>query len=144
MITQQIKSLFESYLSAFSVYDLDAVIACYQLPCTLHTPDKVVLLNNIDECRQEFNNIFAQLKEAKTAKIIARKASYLSISNDLLLVCIDWDFIDEQEEVFADFCAFYHIRVLNNTEQPLAIVNVVSHELVNSLPLANEFTISGY
>lgn len=144
MITQQLKCLFERYISAFSAYELDAVIACYQLPCTLHTPDKVVLLNNIDECKQEFGDIFAQLKQAKTAKIIARKASYISISGDLLLVCVNWDFIDEQENVFADFCAYYHIRVLNNTEQPLAIVNVVSHELVNSIPLANEFTINGY
>jgi len=144
VITQQLKCLFERYISAFSAYELDAVIACYQLPCTLHTPDKVVLLNNIDECKQEFGDIFAQLKQAKTAKIIARKASYISISGDLLLVCVNWDFIDEQENVFADFCAYYHIRVLNNTEQPLAIVNVVSHELVNSIPLANEFTINGY
>ena len=102
MKTEQLERLFNNYLAAFSAYDLDAVIACYQLPCTLHTPDKVVLLNNIAECRQEFTEIFTQLKQAKTAEIIARKASYQSIAEDLLLVCVDWDFIDDKKEVIVN------------------------------------------
>jgi hypothetical protein len=141
--TQQIEILFDKYLTAFSVYDLDAVVACYHIPCTLHTPDKIVLVNSHDDCRQEFNDIFIQLKQANTAKIVARKASYMPINDDLLLACVDWDFIDDQEQVFADFCAYYHISALNSTEQGLAIVNVVSHERDNSLSLAHEFAISG-
>jgi hypothetical protein len=141
--TQQIETLFDHYLAAFSNYDLDAVVACYHLPCTLHTPDKIVLVNNIDDCRQEFNGIFTQLKQANTAKITAEKASYMAINDNLLLACVDWTFIDEQGQIFADFCAYYHISILNNTEQKLAIVNVVSHELTNSLSLANVFSISG-
>ena len=141
--TQQIKTLFDHYLAAFSAYDLDAVVACYHLPCTLHTPDKIVLVESIDDCRQELDDIFTQLKQANTAKIVAKKASYMSINNDLLLACIDWVFIDEQAQVFADFCAYYHLSTLNRPEQKLAIVNVVSHELVNSLPLAKLFSISG-
>ncbi|WP_114325397.1 hypothetical protein [Candidatus Colwellia aromaticivorans] len=143
MKTQQIENLFDHYLAAFSAYDLDAVVACYHIPCTLHTPDKIVLVNSIDDCRQEFNDIFTQLKQANTAKIVARSASYMSINDDLLLACVDWGFIDEQGQVFADFCAYYHISILNSTKQKLAIVNVVSHELVNSLSLANTFSISG-
>ena len=143
METQQIEALFDNYLAAFSAYDLDAVVACYHLPCTLHTPEKIVLVDSIDECRQEFNDIFTQLKQANTAKIIARKASYMMINDRLLLACVDWDFIDEQGEVFADFCAYYHISVVNSTTQKLAIVNVVSHELVNSKSLANTFLING-
>lgn len=143
MKTQQIEALFDNYLAAFSAYDLDAVVACYHIPCTLHTPDKIVLVNSIDDCRQELNDIFTQLKQANTAKIIAQKASYMSISDDLLLACVDWDFIDEQGQVFADFCAYYHISILNSTKHRLAIVNVVSHELANSLSLANVFSISG-
>jgi len=141
--TQQIETLFNQYLAAFSAYDLEAVVACYHLPCTLHTPDKIVLVNSIDDCRQEFNNIFTQLKQANTAKIMARQASYMSINDDLLLVCVDWTFIDDQGQVFADFCAYYHLSLLNSTKQRLAIVNVVSHELSNSQLLANVFTISG-
>lgn len=143
MKTQQIENLFNHYLAAFSAYDLDAVVACYHIPCTLHTPDKIVLVNSIDDCRQEFNDIFTQLKQANTTKIVARSASYMSISDDLLFACVDWDFIDEQGQVFADFCAYYHISILNSAKQELAIVNVVSHELVNSLSLAHTFSING-
>jgi len=141
--TQQIESLFDNYLAAFSTYDLDSVVACYNIPCTLHTPDKIVLVNSIDDCRQELNDIFTQLKQANTANIVARKASYMSINDELLLACVDWDFIDEQGQVFADFCAYYHISILNSSKQKLAIVNVVSHELSNSLSLTNAFSISG-
>mgnify|MGYP005985317867 CR=1 FL=1 len=143
MKTQQIENLFNHYLAAFSAYDLEGVVACYHIPCTLHTPDKIALVNSIEDCRQEFSDIFTQLKQANTAKIVARSASYMSINDDLLLACVDWDFIDDQGEVFADFCAYYHISALNSTEQELAIINVVSHELVNSLSLANTFSISG-
>ena len=143
MKTQQIESLFDKYLAAFRVYDLDAVVACYHIPCILHTPDKIVLVNSIDDCQQELNDIFTQLKQAHTAKIVARKASYMSVNDDLLLACVEWEFVDEQGQVFADFCAYYHISILNSPKQKLAIVNVVSHELVNSLSLAHAFSISG-
>lgn len=143
MKTQQIETLFDHYLTAFRSYDLDGVVACHHLPCTLHTPDKIVLVNSIDDCRQEFNDIFTQLKQANTAKIVAQKASYMSINKDLVLACVEWDFIDEQGQVFSDFCAYYHVSVLNGANQTLAIVNVVSHELSNSLSLANVFSISG-
>lgn len=143
MKTQQVEHFFEKYVEAFSTYDLDAVVACYHLPCTLHTPDKMVLVNNIDDCKKEFNDIFTQLKQASTAKIIVREASYTFINENLLLACVDWEFINKQEEVFADFCAYYHISILDSTEQKLAIINVVSHELPNSLSLANVFSING-
>ena len=143
MAAQQLETLFNNYIKAFSSYDLDAVIACHHFPCTLHTPDKIVLINTIDDCKQEFNDIFTQLKQANTTKIIARMASYLPIKDGLLLVCIDWDFIDNQGQVFTDFCAYYHISTLNNDEQKLSIVNVVSHELSNSLSLENALSING-
>ena len=142
MKTQQIENLFDDYLTAFRAYDLDAVVGCYHLPCTLYTPEKIVLVSNIDECRQELNDIFTQLKQANIAKVVARKASYMSINNDLLLACVDWGFIDAKGQVFADFCAYYHITCSNSTKHRLAIVNVVSHELSNSLSLMNEFSIS--
>ena len=143
MKTQQIKTLFDNYLAAFSAYDLDTVVECYHIPCTLHTPDKIVLVNSIDDCRQELSDIFTQLKQAKTVKIVAQKSSYMSINDDLLLACVDWNFIGEQEQIFANFCAYYHLSITSSTKQNLSIVNVVSHELSNSLSLANEFSISG-
>lgn len=143
MVTKQLETLFNNYIKSFRSYDLDAVIDCHHFPCTLHTPDKVVLINTAEDCRQEFNDIFTQLKQANTAKIVARKASYTQIKGDLLLVCINWDFIDEQDQIFTDFCAYYHVSVFSSAEQKLSIVNVVSHELTNSLSLENVLSING-
>ena len=139
MKTKQIETLFEHYLVAFSHCDLDAVVACYHIPCTLHTPDNMVLVKNIDDCRQALNEIFIQLKQANTTKIVARNASYMSINDNLLLACVDWDFIDDQGQVFADFCAVYHITLLENEWK---IINVVSHELSNSINLTNTFVLN--
>lgn len=130
--TAKIISLFRGYITAFKAYKLNDVIACYHLPCTLHTPDKVVLLNNIQESQQEFNDIFSQLKQAKTTNIIATNASYSVITDNVLLVSVDWAFFDEQENIFADFCAVYHLLLIDNEWK---IFNVVSHELSNSLSL---------
>ena len=47
-------------------------------------------------------------------------------------MCIDWDFIDGQGQVFADFTAIYHVL---NDEGTLKIMNVISHELDSSLTL---------
>ena len=142
MKTQFIQSFFEGYVSAFRAYDLEAAVAYYNIPCTLQTPDKVVLVNSVDDCRQEINDIFIQLKQANIAKIVVKKSSFMAINDNLLMACVDWEFIDEQDQLFADFCAYYHLSVSNSTEHNLAIVNVVSHELSNSLSLTNEFTIS--
>jgi len=132
MLKEQIETLFEHYLTAFKAYDLNAVVACYHQSCTLHTPDKLVLIKCIDDCRQEFNDIFSQLQQAKIGDIKALNASYTLITEELLVVSIDWAFIDEQGEIFADFCAIYHLALIDDE---LKIINVVSHELSNSLTL---------
>lgn len=139
MPTQKIVSFFTNYITAFKTYDLVKVAACYHLPCTLHTPDKVVLLTEIKGCNQEFSDIFTQLQQAKTSDIMAKKASYSIITNDLMLVCIAWDFMDDQGEVFADFCAIYHLTQINDE---LKIINVVSHDLSNSIELAHKFNLN--
>lgn len=130
--TTKIVSLFTAYIAAFKGYKLDDVAACYHLPCTLHTPDRVVLLSNEQESLQEFNDIFSQLKQAKTRDIVAKNASYSLVTGSVVLVSVDWTFIDEKSEIFADFCAVYHLILVNNE---LKIFNVVSHELSNSLSL---------
>ena len=139
MLTNKIEHLFNHYLSAFKAYNIDGVSACYHLPCTLSTPDKIVLLTTEEQCQQEFIDIFTQLKANDTANIVAKKASYQKITENLMLACIDWDFIDDNQNVFADFCAYYHLVEVNQT---VKIVNVVSHELSNSLTLANQFELA--
>ena len=128
----KLQQLFKQYQYSFINYELDGVSSCYHLPCTLNTPDKLVLLSNQFDCQQEFGAIFTQLKEANTSDILAKKASFEQMSEQLYLVCIDWDFIDDQGQVFADFTAIYHVL---DTGDALKIVNVVSHELASSLTL---------
>ncbi|MEY8214400.1 MAG: ketosteroid isomerase family protein [Colwellia sp.] len=132
MHKEKIEALFNHYLTAFKSYDLNTVAACYHLPCTLHTPDNLVFVNNKIDCQQEFSKIFVQLKQATTSDIIANKATYQQVSDHLWLVSIDWAFINDEKQVFADFCAIYH---LIDVDGHLKIVNVVSHELSNSLTL---------
>lgn len=146
MLKQKLEALFGHYLAAFENYDLNKVCACYHLPCTLNTPDKVIVVNDIEQCREEFKEIFAQLQQANTDKIVAQKASYKQLNENLILACIDWDFIDNKAQVFADFSAFYHISVsytdsAEETIQELKIINVVSHELSNSISLPHSFSV---
>ena len=146
ILKQKVETLFSQYLAAFKAYNLNESCACYHLPCTLNTPDKVVLVENVEQCRQELNDIFTQLKQEKTSEIIAQKASFMQINENLLLVCIDWDFLDSNKQIFADFSAFYHITIISDNNagvinQTLKIVNVVSHELANSISLTHSFSV---
>lgn len=133
-----IENFFSHYLTAFKRYNLNKVVACYHVPCTLNTPDKVVLLNDKKTCQQEFNDILFQLKNAKTSDIKVGEASYSLVTENLIVACVDWFFIDEQGEIFTDFCAIYHLAMV---EGELKIINVISHELSNSIMLAQIFTI---
>lgn len=132
-------SFFESYIAAFKQYELNDVLAFYHFPCTLHTPDKMVLLCNVEESLTEFKNIFTQLKQAQTKDIKVTNASYSQVCENVILASVDWAFIDDQDNNFADFCAIYHLIILNNQ---LKIFNVVSHELSNSIVLDNSIVLT--
>ncbi len=133
MTANKLQNLFTQYQQSFLAYDIQGVMDCYHLPCTLNTPDKIVLLSNEADCHNEFSDIFTQLKSVATSNVLAKKASYEQISAQLYLVCIDWDFIDGQGEVFADFAAVYHVLDIAGA---FKIINVISHTLESSLTLA--------
>jgi hypothetical protein len=139
MKNKQLGNLFQEYISAFKEYDLSAVQQCYQLPCTLHTPDKIAYLTSDVSFKQEFDDIFTVLRHANTQNIIATKATYSLGLLDTIDVCIDWAFIDDKNEVFADFCAFYH---LVKVEEQYKIISVVSHNLSNSVVLTFDLAIT--
>jgi len=139
MIEQKLVNLFQSYISGFKKYDLAAVQACYCLPCSLHTPEKIAYLGNSDDFAKEFTEIFTVLQQAKTENILVTKASFNKSYNGAVDVCIDWAFIDDTGEVFADFCAFYHVVEI---EQQYKIINVVSHELSNSVELMSSLSLA--
>jgi hypothetical protein len=138
MLEQALIKLFKDYISAFEQYDLIAARACYQLPCTLHTPDKIAYLSTVEAFNKEFEEIFIVLKHAKTKKIIPTAASFNTSANSSVDICVDWAFIDDKDEIFADFTAFFH--VINVAEQ-FKIVSVVSHDLTNSVELEFPLTL---
>jgi hypothetical protein len=139
MINQQLDNLFQAYILAFKQYDLLAVQQCYQLPCSLHTPDKIAYIANDADFKQEFVDIFTVLKHANTQNITATNASYSLGVADTIDVCIDWAFIDGKNDVFTDFCAFYH---LVKVEEQYKIISVVSHDLSNSVALMFDLAIT--
>lgn len=136
---KKLEQLFQNYQLAFQQYNMKMVQGCYHLPCALHTPDKIAYLVNEDDFTKEFIDIFTVLKHANTTEIIATKASYTESIGNTLDVCIDWAFINDSGEVFADFTAFYH---LIEFEQQLKIVSVVSHELNNSIELEHALKLT--
>ncbi|MBU2871746.1 hypothetical protein [Colwellia sp. E2M01] len=136
-IELKLQHLFKCYQEAFSEYDIDKVSRCYHLPCTLNTPEQITLLSSDDDCQEEFTTIFSQLKDGNVSSIHANKSSYTVMSDTLCLVCIEWDFIDDKGDVFADFAAIYHVLDIGEN---LKIVNVTSHDLECSLSLNESFS----
>jgi hypothetical protein len=78
------------------------------------------------------------LKQGNTKDIRVTKATFSEYIDGSVDVCIDWQFVDEKGEVFADFCAFYHVV---NLEKNYKIISVVSHELSNSVELSSVLEI---
>mgnify|MGYP000315441743 CR=1 FL=1 len=137
MNEQKLADLLQSYISAFKRYDLSRVRQCYQLPCALHTPDKIVYLTSELAFEQEFIQIFNVLQDANISDIKATKITFNPLENNTIDMCIDWVFMDDNDAVFTDFCAFYHLvkDEQEQTEQQYKMISVVSHELSNSVEL---------
>ncbi|WP_085296808.1 hypothetical protein [Cognaticolwellia mytili] len=138
-IQQELEQLFQRYLKAFHQQNMVQTQQCYQLPCTLHTPDKVVLIEDDSAFEREFLDIFTVLSHADITQFVALKASFSELSENLLLACVDWQFIGPNDEVFTDFSAFYHIAF---NDGQWKIFNVVSQELSQSVQLNTPFNIS--
>ena len=134
MDKQRLETFYQDYLSALSLYDLNALSLCYQLPCTLTLPEKILVLENKKDFFQEFTAIFEQLKVACLKEIQVLNASFSEINKNLVLVSIDWAFIDKNDDVFADFCAFFHLAFVNAQYK---IVSVSSHELASAKTLTH-------
>lgn len=138
LIRNKLEQLFQHYLIAFEQQNLTKAQQCYQLPCTLHTPDQVVLVANNADFEKAFLAIFSLLNQANVKRFTALSASFSELDNNIVLACVDWQFLDENNEVFTDFCAFYH---LSFSKGQWRIFNVVSQELSQSVSLANPFKI---
>jgi len=139
MNTLIIEALFEQYVTAFEQQDIAKTLSCYQLPCTLHTPDKAVLICDENDFEREFSEIFSVLSQADIKTFSSLNASYSEINSVLALACIDWQFFTQDGQLFTDFSAFYHIALV---DKQWKIVNVVSQELSQSVKLNSPFNIA--
>jgi hypothetical protein len=133
-----IEQFFQRYLMAFHQQNMSDMQQCYRLPCTLHTPDKVVLIASDKVFEQEFLDIFTVLSHAEIKRFIALKASFSQLSETLILACVDWQFIGPEAKVFTDFSAFYHLAL---SEGQWRIFNVVSQDLSQSVDLKHAFNV---
>ena len=138
-IQNDIEQLFQRYLTAFHQQNMVAIQQCYHLPCTLHTPDKVVLIDSDKVFEQEFLAIFTVLNHAEVSRFEAIKSTFSTLSENLILACVDWQFIGPNDEVFTDFSAFYHLAF---SEGHWRIFNVASQELSQSVDLDSTFNIA--
>lgn len=132
-ISQALQSLFKHYVAAFEQFNVAQAMSCYRSPCSLSTPDNLKVLNDEVQLKAEFEDIFSQLKGLGFKKVIAEKASYSKVTDELTLVNVLWQFFDENNQMFTDFTALYHVA---GQEDDLSIVNVISHEAQQYTPLA--------
>lgn len=136
---QQLTRFYQDYIQAFAIANVSAVADCYQLPCVLSTPEKLLLLDSEESFREEFNGIFAMLSEHNITGFKASNASYQHINNALTLVKIDWRFYDQDNQLFSEFTAIYH---LSYRQEIYRIVNVISHDMCQIADLSHELTLT--
>lgn len=138
LIVNQLQQLFKAYYQAFSTQNMVETLACYQLPCSLATPERIVFLANNTQAEQEFSQIFSWLEQAKVAYIEAGSASFTKINENIFMVNIYWFFLDQNKQVIADFAALYHVI---KTNEQLKIFQVISHEIESSIQLPFPLTL---
>ncbi len=138
IVKQQLQTLFKDYFQAFITKDVDKVLACYQLPCTLATPDRLLFLADEKQAKHEFLQIFSWLTQAEVEHIEAGSASYTLLNDSVVLVNIYWFFLDQNKQVIADFAALYHVIKMNDQ---LKIFQVISHEIESSIQLPFPLTL---
>ncbi len=135
---QQLQILFKDYFQAFISQNVEGVLGCYQYPCTLVTPERLVFLADKKQAKQEFLQIFSWLTQAKVEHIEAGSASYTMLNDTIFLVNIYWFFLDQNKQVIADFAALYHVI---KTNDHVKIFQVISHEIESSIHLPFPITL---
>ncbi len=117
---------------------MQAVRSCYLLPCTLSTPDKVVLLNDEMSFKNEFLQIFSLLKSENISAFKVSNASFDEIAENLVVAAIDWQFLDQANNLFTEFTAIYH---LTKVAKNFKIINIISQDISQSIELSQSLSI---
>lgn len=137
-MNNKLQSFIQGYLECFKHYDIKTLQKYYCLPCTLSTPDKLVLVTTNEKFEQEFLQIFTQLKQANTVEFRFSNISYTKVNNEFITLGGHWVFINDQQETFAEFFACYHLLKENDN---IKIVNVISHEVENTVTFTEKLVL---
>lgn len=138
LVSVKLSTLFAGYIRAFSTMDMQAVRLCYVLPCTLNTPDKLVLLSNEENFTQEFQQIFSLIRNENISAFKVSNASFDEIAENLVVAAIDWQFLDQANNLFTEFTAIYH---LTKVAENFKIINVISQDISQSIELSQSLNI---
>jgi len=122
---QAITNLFTSYLAAFKRADKAALSNAYFLPCSLSTPTEVKFIRQKVELDEVITEILMQIEQSQTQNIDICSLSYEQLNTNQYIACAHWQFKNHDKQVFADFCAFYHIEI---KQDKVAFRHVISHE----------------
>lgn len=137
-MNQSLSAFFKAYINAFFHYNTDEVKSFYQLPCTLNTPEQLLVLtqNTIDE---ELTKIFNQLKAANLSGMKMFNSSYDEVTESLAVVNISWQLFTEDEQLYTEFFALYHVV---NIEGSWKILNINSQALEQSVALTQTLDLN--
>ena len=138
-LEKSLSGFYLQYIEAFAKLSIEQVQMCYQLPSTLSTPEKVVLLANENVFAQEFTKIFDMIAQEKVTGFKTSNASFDIISDNLLLVAMDWRFYTQANNLFTEFTAIYHLTIIDGNYK---IINVMSQDTSQAITLTNAFTIT--
>jgi len=106
MLLADIQILFNNFQEGFLQFDLEKVVNCYHLPCTLNTPDKISVISTKEELENEVNGIFTQLSNECFTSVTLSNSSYMQLTEEITLASMDWKFFDKTNQVFLSFQLF--------------------------------------
>lgn len=130
---QQLIELFQTLAQSLADGELSKARHCYHLPCTLSTPDNVMLLTTEAEFSEAYQAIFEQLKDQQLSGFKMLNSTYQKVTETVFLVNIDWQFFSEDEQLITEFAAIYHVSVI---DKQVKIINAVSQDISQSLALS--------
>ena len=130
---QQLIELFQMLAQSLADSELSKARRCYHLPCTLSTPDNVMLLTTETEFSEVYQAIFEQLKDQQLSGFKMLNSTYQKLTETVFLVNIDWQFFSDDEQLITEFAAIYHVSVI---DKQVKIINAVSQDISQSLALS--------
>jgi hypothetical protein len=110
---EAVTAFFERYGAALTAPDLPAVVACYATPGLIVSDERSIALGSLGEVHAAFCGIAeaCQVKGLVAARPTVRSARRLTSA--LMLVEVDWEYVDNQGGLVAGESYHYLLRMLD-------------------------------